>query len=221
MALSFIAYEHLISKPEYLLPDVASISNEVWLAVAAYLYVLAGNVFSGDTGQEARGDRYIRRRLASFKGKFCHILERLPNERWRLMVLAVLIVEDFNRPAVARCAERMLFRIGAAKTLGIMQVTTPTLIDDDASIDIGIQRLQRAYRDALESNEWRIPGNSFPIDTRSYEESRLVHSILVRYNPSGDYARDVESVFEKLLSGSPSAAAESFVPDTPSVLKEG
>jgi hypothetical protein len=220
VALSFIAYEHLISKPEYLLPDVATISNEIWLAVAAYLYVLAGNVFSGDTGQEARGDRYIQRRLADFQGRFGHILQRLPSERWRLLVLAVLIVEDFNRPAVARFAERMLFRIGAAKTLGIMQVTTPTLIDDDESIQIGIQRLERAYQQALESTEWRTPGNGFTVDSRAYEESCLVHSILVRYNPSGDYARDVESVFEKLLVGCPRAAADSFVPVKSSVVKE-
>jgi hypothetical protein len=214
IALAFVAYEQLISKPQNLLPDPATIANEVWLAIAGYLYVLAGHMFSGDTGQEARGARYVKTRRAKLEERFRKELSELAHPRMRLLCLAVMIVEDFNRPAMMRAVERGLFRVGRARTLGIMQVASDSLISDADSVRAGSKILERAYSEAVAQDDWRLPDNNWAGPMRQIrEESQLVHATLVRYNPSGDYAREVEAVYDQLVAAEPSAADASLHPD--------
>jgi len=214
IALTFVAYEQLMSKPENLLPDPATIANEIWLGIAAYLYILSGQVFSGDAAQAARGARYVQRRKEALESTFATELSSLGSARWRMLVLAVMIVEDFNRPAIARVLERLLFRLGFAKTLGIMQVATSTVISDAESVRVGTQLLQRAFLDAMATDDWRLPnGHWSGTQRQDLEESNLVHATLVRYNPSGDYARDVAAVYEQLVAAEPNAVGGSLHPD--------
>jgi len=218
LALSFVAYAYLISRKENLFPDLQTLGNEVWLAIIAYLYILADRGFSGDAGAEKRSLRYLLARRALFQVRFGGILTtELPNERWRRLVMSVLIVEDFNRPRVARALERALHRFGLAKTLGIMQVSTSCPVSDCESVRLGVQRLQQAYEEAVAANDWRLlhAGPYWTPDaTRAREEANLVHATLVRYNPSGDYARDVESVYDKLIATFPVGESDTFHPDT-------
>jgi hypothetical protein len=212
--ISALAYKHVILEKDYLFPDVKTIGNELWLAIIGYLYILADKVFSGDEAAVKRSGRYIKRRGEAIRTAFREVLEkRLPNPRWRALIVAVLIVEDFNRPSIKRLGERILFRFGRAKTLGIMQVRTKRLISDEESVVAGIEHLTQCYNEIIESNEWRSSYN-FDIATRLYdEEESIIHKTLTAYNPSGDYARDVQTVFTRVLSMFPGADRDSLHPE--------
>ena len=222
LSLATLAYRHLIVKKEYLFPDVKTVGNEVWLAIGGYLYILANRVFSDDTKAEQRGNRYISGRRKLFQKKFGQLLDsQLPNARWRTLAMAVLIVEDFNRPAPARGVERLLFRVGAAKTLGIMQVRSERVLSDSESVMLGIHNLLACYRRAAADGSWRNREDRSYWNAKqilAYEEKCLIHGTLVLYNPSGDYARDVYSIFEKLLKQQPLSDGSSLHPDLQSVV---
>ena len=217
LALAFLTYSQLISRKEYLFPDLNTIGNEIWLAIAAYLYVLSGHVFAGDSGAANRREKYLHARRKVFQSRFGDLLRAaLPNERWQTLAMALLIVEDFNRPKIARALERACFPFGFVRTLGVMQVKTSRPISDRESVRIGCAKLVEAYRDALNDNEWRLDRQFdflSPERRRENEESRLIHATLVRYNPSGDYARDVEATFEALMREFPIPASSSLHPD--------
>lgn len=214
--LAVLAYDNLITKRDYLLPDLETVGNEVWLAIAAYLYVLADRVFSGDTSADKRGLRYLKSRRAIMVRNFGQKLEeKLPTARWRSLVVAVLVVEDFNRPRLARAVERLAFRFGKARTLGIMQVATDRAISDDESVALGIDQLMGCFSAALRDSGWRCdlwPGSD-ALQRHRHEEARLIHETLVRFNPSGDYARDVRATFERLVADDPAAARQSLHPE--------
>lgn len=211
LGLTTLAYTHLITKKEYLFPDLTTVGNEVWLAIGGYLYVLSDRVFSQDTAAESRGTRYVRSRRRLLERRFGHLLDSLlPHGRWRTLVMAVLIVEDFNRPSPARMFERLAFRLKAAKTLGIMQVKADRVISDAESVSLGIQHLLECYDKAVADGKWRVREHRTYMGakyTHELEEGDLIHNTLVLYNPSGDYARDVRAIFEKLLEEEPSGNA--------------
>jgi hypothetical protein len=203
MGLATLAYNHLLTKKEYLFPDIKTVGNEVWLAIGGYMYVLANKVFADDVGASRRGARYVKGRCRLFERRFGHILDaELPSIRWRALVLAVLIVEDFNRPKPVRVFERLLFPLGAASTLGIMQVKAERNISDVESVQLGVRRLLSCYREAVSARNWRNDKARMhwgAMAAYEHEEGQIVHHTLVRYNPSGDYARDVAAIFEKVL----------------------
>lgn len=201
--LAWLVYHHLITRREYLFPDINTIGNEVWLAIAVYLYVLSGAVFKGNSSHLARSRRYALSRFRFLSGHFGELVKSAAGSKtWEALIFSVLIVEDFNRPKVFRFAERLAFRAGRAKTLGIMQVETGTLISDEESITLGVDRLKQLYAHRIGFDTWRIPKETAQWMTaeelKEKEESRLIHEVLVEYNPSGDYAREIEDVYYAL-----------------------
>ncbi|MBV6417181.1 MAG: hypothetical protein CMLOHMNK_01820 [Steroidobacteraceae bacterium] len=220
IAAAYVAYKYVISSRERLLPDPDSIANEAWLAIVVYLYLLAGHLSSKSASHDRRSRAYVEQRKSALAKQFGGVLRGLGNERWQMLVLAVMIVEDFNRPKMARCIERILFPLGLVRTQGIMQVSTKGPISDEESIKRGSGLLKDAYRQAIGGTEWRVSWHGGMERKQQMEEQNLVHSTLVAYNPSGDYARDVQEVFERLLASSEGAAALSLHPDA-SVHGEG
>jgi hypothetical protein len=197
--LSYKSYTNLISQKEYLFPDPKTLGNEMWLILIGYLYILSKEIGNEDSGKEKRARIYIKHRFEEICRKFGkQISDNSPNLKWEAIVYSIVIVEDFNRPPLYRLIERILFYFGRAKTLGIMQINTTRRITDEQSIKLGINYLKDIYQNTLHTSNWRLGLNARSYasleETLSTEERNLIHSILVGYNPSGDYARSVEDV---------------------------
>lgn len=219
LLLAWLAYRYLIVTREYLLPDIKTIGNEVWLAIAAYIYILSNAVLKEDSGQLKRSERYTRNRYRFFERCFGNLVKDVAGSpSWEALVFAVLIVEDFNRPRIFRFVERFAFRAGQAKTLGVMQVETDSLISDEESIRYGMDRLKTIYEKRVAYRTWRIPETQrhYWDDRQSllaHEELNLIHEVLVRYNSSGDYAREVEAVYSILRKAFYSPTIHGLHPD--------
>ncbi len=204
LLLAWLAYKHLITKREYLFPDLNTVGNEVWLAIAAYLYVLSNSAFRGDSNQLKRSERYTRNRFRLIDRKFGSVVKEVAGSpSWEALIFAVLIVEDFNRPFIFREVERLAFRLRLARTLGIMQVEATAVISDAESIRLGSSRLKTLYAEEKIKDHWRVQAEDRHYwgsdeSVAKQEETSLLHAVLVRYNPSGDYAREIEAVYENL-----------------------
>jgi hypothetical protein len=198
-ALIFLSrwlYVGLISKRSFLFPDASTLGSELWLAVGAYLYVIASKVplSSRKTG------RYIESNLKRFQNDFSSFLDaaKLPVPL-QALAYGIMLIENYNRSSTCRHFERVAFWFGKAKTFGIMQVKFKNPISDTQSVIIGATALQKCYRDALEKREeWEASTSAKERYSAStvteIEETNLIHQTLIRYNPSGAYARGVEEI---------------------------
>jgi hypothetical protein len=202
--LSLLAYRYLISSKDVLFPDGRTLGNELWLAVIVYIYALFNRVRAAGKDTEDRKLSYIRhkyRHLITLYGPT--IREHTSNSRLEALIVSVMIVEAFNRPKCYRLVERLLFKFGRAKTLGIMQVKTEKDITDIESAGLGAAKivsdhasvLQGYKRDVLPEYMRQLGWDNL----ERYVENQIIHEILVRYNYSGDYAREIEGVYSIII----------------------
>jgi hypothetical protein len=205
IALSWLSYSYLIQKRNVLFPNLDTIGNEVWLAIAVFLYVLLNRVRTARTGTEQRKKAYLRHRYTKFEGLYGSVVRKhTSNCKLEALVFAVMILEAFNRPKLYRLIERALFPIGGAKSLGIMQTKAEENISDLESVDLGTAKIVSDHAEALAELkispvEDKMRGMMGPERFADHLENRVIHQTLVKYNYSGDYAREIEELHGIIL----------------------
>jgi hypothetical protein len=203
--LAWLAYKYLIIKRSTLLPDAKTIGNELWLAIAGFLYLLFNRVRPISHGAEDRKIAYLRRSYIAYKKKYQAIIrEETQNRKLEALIFAVIILEAFNRPKLHRLLERALFAAGLAKSLGVMQVRTNEPISDERSVQLGSRRLLANHKAVLASPELAKAGKIYErmglAAHHAVIERDVIHLTLVNYNYSGDYAREAETLYDTILS---------------------
>lgn len=200
IGFSQLTYNELISKKQFLLPDASSIGNEVWLAIAVYIYTIASKVQIGNKGVIKRKKKYIISQMKHFQSEYGSLLKSY-SDGFRSLVYAVMVYENFNRPKLFRLVELLLFKVKKANTLGVMQVKTNEIISDEESVKLGIDKLYNCYLELLENKDtwWSEYTGVKSNATLRNEEESLIHDILVKYNPCGDYVREVDSIRSEII----------------------
>jgi len=190
--ISYLAYTNLISQKHSLLPDFASIGNELWIIVLVFLYQAANKITLSPTGTLRRKHLYLERRYHSLRRQYGAIIEQEASG-FRIvgdLAYAVLIYETFNRPTVYRWIESaVLFPFRLSKTLGPMQVQTDRRIDDEESVRLGVRKLRSDYRDLGGSPE----GDPYLLQDH-------VIRTLKRYNVRSDYPNEVYLLYIQVAS---------------------
>lgn len=163
------------------------IRDAVWFAIIAYLAKTVWDImkrnFQGDKLYPAEKRReIINKRYDKFSLKYGKLIRSEVENRYALSeerrgqlictVYAIMIYEDYNRPAVIRMFEYVIKFIIPKRTmtLGIMQVSSNKLISSKTSIKMAIERVSRPF---LESSE-----NS-------------VYEAIHGYNRGGDYCSEL------------------------------
>ncbi len=80
---------------------------------------------------EKRIELYIDRKLEEFKEKYGDLFKNL-NKEQRELLLAILIVENYNRPRFIRFVERIFSFTGLIKSTGIAQFSNKRLTDRES-----------------------------------------------------------------------------------------
>ncbi len=204
VGLTYFAYKYVISERNILLPDLATIGNEIWLAIAAFLYVLANRVTSVDETHKKRKNAYLDSKFDAIRREYQAIVEEvITNEKLEALAYSVMIIEMFNRPTLYRVIERLLFRVGLAKSLGIMQVASDRLISDADSVRLGCELLVHNHREVVrnyDTSRYRERLRYTPPEIMEQTTTLdVLHKTLVMYNFSGDYARDVQELYSIVL----------------------
>lgn len=106
-----------------------------------------------------------------------------------LITYSIMIFEDFNRPINARKIEYFIAKHSSKeKTLGVMQVKTNQLINDEESIQLGIDKIVNSFYSYLMNYDYQ--GN--------YYFNSCKDEILSDYNLGDSYSGSVESIFNIL-----------------------
>ena len=74
-----------------------------WLAIFAFLYAVANKVPLGGTPGARRRNNFVRAHYRSAQGRFGKLIdESATDDKVKLIVYAVLVYEDYARPAAVR-----------------------------------------------------------------------------------------------------------------------
>jgi hypothetical protein len=123
-----------------------------------------------------------------------------------------MIHEDFNRPAIFRAVERVLFFVGAAKTLGIMQVRSDRYLSDIESVKVACARLVTDFDAVADSLGTDQPFGVSEADWQRRQKERAeLRKIVARYNRSTEYCDEIQRLCELIRNRyyrDPSAVVE-------------
>ncbi|MGO9085765.1 MAG: hypothetical protein ACLQBK_11100 [Candidatus Sulfotelmatobacter sp.] len=184
---AYLAYVHFILPRRPLLPGVESIGNQLWVIVALFLYAVFNDVRTPSPRSARRKKKYLRSRFDHFKKEYGDLIDaQFPERYMELVAYAILIYETFNRPWLARLAERAVFPWGS-HTIGPMQVTTKTRLSDRESVVVGTQQLRRSFE---MSNQELLGKRASRYD--------VIKMAVAKYNRDDDYIGEVFQVLHIL-----------------------
>lgn len=182
ISASYLAYLHLILPRDPLFPDLKTIGNELWIAVALFLYAALNNVTNSSRGSVRRKNLYLASRMKEFRRDYAALVEgQLPKRYLELVAYAILVHENFNRPSVVRWVERVVFPYWS-RTLGVMQVSTPRRISDAESVAIGVATLRQLY----EQTKLELEGTDGALT-----EGQLLPRLVAKFNRDDQYVAAV------------------------------
>ncbi len=142
---AYLAYVHFILPRHPLLPGAQTVGDQLWVIVALFIYAVLNDVRTPSPRSARRKKQYLRTRFDHFKNEYGDLIDnQFPERYMELVAYAILIYETFNRPWLARLAERAVFPWGS-HTLGPMQVKTKTRLSDRESVAIGTQQLRSSF----------------------------------------------------------------------------
>lgn len=180
----------ILSQVESILPDPKSLLDQLWICIILFLYsVFNGMEFSREATKR-RKDSYIERQYTRFKAVYGNTIEEYCHmDVIKVLVYSVMIYENYNRPPVARIAERLWSLVSKKEhTYGIMQVKHFGPIDDKTSVIMAIAKLKADLSEVMskaKEEEYNIYG--------------LLRSVIEKYNGGYQYQDEVIGIFDKLI----------------------
>ena len=201
--ISVWLYDHVISTRANLLPDFATLSNELWLIIAIFLYQVINQLTFGVDGTRRRKQRYITTQLDSLIKRYGNIADSvLTNDKLRALAYAIMIYESFNRPTVVRWIEYVaLLLTRQPKTLGVMQVKSTAVISDKESVRLGTHKMLEDYQEFKARIKIDRTGYyKWDLETQSARDNSAARYIVAQYNRGSDYHSEVIRLWENILS---------------------
>lgn len=196
VGLSWLAYDHFIRFKKTLLPDFATATNELWVFIAVFLYLIFNQIDTGTSGAKRRKHRYLSSQVKSFISLYGHILTaELPDKLSQSVAMSILIYESFNRPPIVQRLEKLVFP-RFSKSLGPMQVKTSSRMSDDESVRAGFQKVAKSYARWKTKWDQRVVEEHESLWTMHYS---VVRSVAADYNKDDSYVKDVRELHGLLL----------------------
>jgi hypothetical protein len=178
------AYNSLVIPKDPLFPDVSTIGNELWLAIAAFIYAMVNGLEAPKEPSTRRTNYYISESYSSIHSQFGELIAgKMLHRSLELAFYSVLIFENYNRPRFARFWERVL-PTANARTYGIAQVISDTPLTDQQSVERARDVLNQSYVTLLAS------------DTALDGKWELLRQVIVLYNKDSSYAGNVYDIMD-------------------------
>ncbi|MGE6218951.1 hypothetical protein ACQKCH_03910 [Nubsella zeaxanthinifaciens] len=194
ISLSYVLYINIIQHKKNILPDLSTLSNELWVVILVFMYQVMNNLDFSSTKAAERREKYISKNFKILKKKYGSLIHNLTNnEMLDTVVYAILIYEDFNRPRIVRWIEYFTFFLTTkSKTLGIMQFKTDRYIGDKESVLLGTQKILDKYQSLKQSPDWTYYENDY----------QVARDIIQDYNGGESYSSEVMNLMYTIQSQS-------------------
>lgn len=202
ISISYFAYTEVIYKKENILPDFETISNELWIIILIFIFHTLNQIRISSDKTIQRKENYLKRQLSNFKEKYDDLVnEKISNDKLKSIAYAIMIYEDFNRPKVARFIENARFQItGKKHSLGLMQVQTSDFINDRKSVELGLEKISKAYKKALKKRGLdKEETIDILLSDAWHNEWSMEKWIIADYNKDDSYVHEIRTLTEKIF----------------------
>ena len=201
IGLSWVLYERIISDRDSLLPDLKDLKNQFWILLILFLYATMNRTQYGFDGTVRRKKEYLRRLYAESRSKFGSVVSNIATDKLsESLVYAVLMYEQFNRPAPFRWAEHLTFP-WLSRSLGPMQVTTKKRLSNIESVRLGSEHVVEIYQEAYVEGRKRAAakdGEFNPLKNSSHRRF-IVYKISSIYNKDDDYVSGISEMHDQVI----------------------
>lgn len=161
--IACIFCQTFIDKVNDILPDFSELKNEIWLLIIIFIYQIGNNTQESTPANQIyeptlaylpelknRKKKYILRNYTKFSKKYSSLFPDNPS--LQIVIISILIFENFNRPQFIRLLERIWVRVSnKPATQGIMQIAHSKPLSDIESVRIGCSSLNQKYLDNKDS----------------------------------------------------------------------
>lgn len=214
IVVSKIIYNNFIDTVESLLPDFTQIKNEIWLLIIIFIYKL-GNGFEERTPSNElfettkaylpeiknRKRRYILDKYRQLNNEYGKTISKLSNSdnSFKLVIISILIFENFNRPRIIRFFERIWVKTFKNKTTqGIMQISSDKPLSDLKSIEIGTKYLFSKYSDYSDETNFYLFRRTIKIHCPDKKYVRQVLFIAKCIIDNSENREDYSTIFDEI-----------------------
>jgi hypothetical protein len=178
------AYDALIKPQDPLFPDLNTIGNELWLAIAAFVYAMINGLETSPDPSTRRTNAYIFARYRMLSKKYGHLISgKMTDIILEPVLYAILVVEDYNRPGIVRWVER-LWPSRKPKTLGIAQIKSLQSITDLQSVELARDRINDSFQSIKKGSD------------KVSSMGGLLNEVIGSYNKDINYIEYVWSIAE-------------------------
>jgi len=208
LVISYFTYEKLIINKESLFPDFKTLANELWIVILIFLFHVTNNVRLSQKGTVKRKENYMIKMVESFKSRYGKIIdEKVLNDHIKGLIYAILVIENFNRPKLARWIEyARFFFTRKPHTLGIMQFYSEKYITDIDSVKLGVNKINDAYSKSLEEYTNGRKGEY-------YSNWTMKHELASVYNTGDDYNSDINEMWDEIMKKYYSETKDRLLPE--------
>lgn len=144
----YLVNSYFISEVASVFPTAEEMRVGIWLLVFLFLYFVVKKHIHIQYKEQAstfgeRKQEYIVIQYTRFKNIYQKEI-RLKNKELYSVVYAIMIYENYRRPAFFRKIDTIFYRFtGKQKKFGIMQILSEREIDDIASIKLAVKRIEK------------------------------------------------------------------------------
>jgi len=127
--------------------------NSIWFWTTFFIFIVSCFWYRHKTitdNFQGKIERYIKLKKEKFERQYKELFNDLPN-REKNILLAILIVEDYNRPKIIRIFEGLFSYFGLAKTTGLAQISKKGLSDRES-----VKLLKEKIRNYFQKKDFNI-----------------------------------------------------------------
>ncbi len=195
--ISYFIYDSFITKKEYLFPDISTLGNELWLLIIVFIYHTLNNISLSEEKSKLRKSNYVKKHYLKFKEKFGSVIsEKINDPKIESLLYAIMIYENFNRPKIIRIIESIAFKLGKARTLGIMQITTTVFINDKKSVELAIEKILKDHELAQQNTNYN---KEIAQEVEYLENYEIRQKVLKAYNTGQNYHSEISQIQGKII----------------------
>lgn len=181
LSLSVVVYYTFITKTREIFMPIEALRDAIWFAIISLMVGLIWNIskrrFSENQEiQVSIRERYIYSYLNKFKKRY-KISNKNPDLEY--LIYAVMIYENYNRPPFIRFFEYIKCLLCGHATLGVMQVSTNSLISNKQSVVKGVEILKNNYDEHNNDIEKTI--GSYNKGDKYKEEVLYIYNVIKNY----------------------------------------
>lgn len=194
LVISYFVYYKIIINRVNLLPDFTTLANELWIIILIFLFHVTNNIRLSHERTIKRKENYVEKKFNGFKNKYGSLIDsKVDNENLKALIYSILIIENFNRPKLARWIEYIWCYITKKPhTLGVMQFYSKKYITDKKSVELGIDKVMNAYKLIL--TEYKNG-----LKPKHYSEWSIQYDMAEVYNTGKNYSSDISQMWTEIF----------------------